>query len=318
MQKAERRTRAPAERPRAGRRRWSPWWPFTLLVLAGATRWMLIGLRPEAESTLPSEALGCAWAALVSLMLLRRGPARVSLRRSWRGLLAGSLLLGGPQIGLLLQAHGLDAGGLTIALALTPVVITVAAAALGTGAGDGITGRLWPGLAAVSGLLLVLVEPNLSNARSDVAFALAPVLTGTGAALLGDWQAGDGQARKGSPSRWNATTALTGATVVFGVACLVLSFAGTRGALRVSVVAIACDGILALLSVHALLGLGATRWAAQFALLPLLILLESVTLMRLAVTARWLVGGALLVFASLSLLVPPSSDPADEDPATAR
>jgi drug/metabolite transporter (DMT)-like permease len=243
-------------------------------------------------------------------MLLRRGPARVSLRRSWRGLLAGSLLLCGPQVGLLLQAHALDAGGLTIALALTPVVITVAAAALGTGAGDGITGRLWPGLAAVSGLLLVLVEPNLSNVRNDVALALAPVLTGTGAALFGDWQA-----RKGSPSRWNATTALTGATLVFALAWWLPYLAGARGALRVSVVAIACDGILALLSVHALLGLGATRWAAQFALLPLLILLESVVLMRLALTPRWLVGGALLVFASLSLLVPPSSDPADDDPA---
>ena len=180
---------------------------------------MLTGLRPEAESTLLSEALGCAWAALVSLMLLRRGPARVSLRRSWRGLLAGSLLLCGPQAGLLLGAHSLDAGGLTMALALTPVVITVAAAALGTGAGDGITGRLWPGLAAVSGLLLVLAEPSLTNIRSDVALAMAPVLTGVGAALFGDWQD-----EKGAPSRWNATPALAGGTVVFALACLALVY----------------------------------------------------------------------------------------------
>ena len=74
--------------------------------------------------------MGCLWAALVSLMLLVRGPAQSMLRRSWFGLVAGALLFAGPAIGLLLRPHELSATSLTMALALTPVAVGVATAAL--------------------------------------------------------------------------------------------------------------------------------------------------------------------------------------------
>jgi len=278
------------------------WLLFVLLVLVGASRWMLIGARPETESTLASLTMGCGWAALVSLMLLVRSPARAALRRSWLGLLAGALLFAGPAIGLLLHAAQLDPGGLTMALALTPVAVAIAAGALGTGSLGGAAGRMWPGLAAVGGLLLLLAEPSLNSVRNDVALALAPVMTGLGAALF---CAGT------TYSPWRATTALLGATAVFALALVVESvMAGTRP--TVSLSAMACDGVLALLSVYALLRVGATRWSAQFVLLPLIVVLEGIVLARPTVGARWVVGLALLTLASVYLLLPPVEEAESE------
>ncbi len=280
---------------------------FGLLVLAGALRWMLNGARPEAESTLGSMALGCGWAALVSLMLLVRGPARAGLRNAWLGVLAGALLFAGPVIGELLHAHELSATSLTMALALTPVAVGVAAAALGVAATDSVAGRIWPGLAAIGGLLLLLAEPALGSPRTDIALLLAPVLTGAGATLL----------CLGGRSAWRATTGLFGGTALFGLA-LLADVALGGGHARASMLAVSCDGVMALLSVYALLRVGATRWSAQFTLLPLLIVLEGIVLVRPLFTARWVVGLALLALASLYLLLPPTDEPESRPAVTPR
>ncbi len=197
-------------------------------------------------------------------------------------MLAGAMMLGGPAVGLL--AGGMDAGSLTIALALTPVVVAVAAAALGDGS-DGMAGRLWPGLAAVAGLLLVLTQPSVSNVRNDVLMLAAPVFSGMGAALFCSVRAR------------SVASALVGAAVVFLLGWVLL-----RGA--VSVVAVACDGLLALLGVLAVARLGATRWSAQFALVPLLIVLEGLVLVRPGLQIRWVIGLALLAVGSVYLLLP--------------
>jgi hypothetical protein len=65
---------------------------------------------------------------------------------------------------------------------------------------------------------------------------------------------------------------------------------------------------MALLSVFALMRVGAARWSAQFALLPLLIVLEGILLVRPVFTARWVVGLSLLALASVYLLLPPGDD----------
>jgi hypothetical protein len=279
------------------RERLQPWLLFGLLVLAGAVRWMVTEARPDSESTLASLTLGCGWAALVSLMLLVRGPAQAMVRRSWLGLLAGALLFAGPVAGLLLHVHEFNATSLTMALTLTPVAVGITSAAVGGGEMGGAAGRIWPGLAALGGLLLLLAEPSLSNPRADLALFLAPTLTGVGAALL---------CLRGS-SGWRATTGLFGATALFAVVLLVESVAsGVRP--RVSLLAVACDGVMALLSVYALLRVGATRWSAQFALLPLLIVLEGIAMVRPVFTARWVVGLSLLALASIYLLLPPGDD----------
>jgi hypothetical protein len=61
------------------------------------------------------------------------------------------MIFGGPAIALLVGGRVLDAGSLTIALALTPVVVAIAVTALHTRRASDISGdlagRLWPGLA---------------------------------------------------------------------------------------------------------------------------------------------------------------------------
>jgi len=138
----------------------------------------------------------------------------------------------------------------------------------------------------------VLVTPSLSDVRSDVVLGLTPVLTGVGGALF--WAQGGAMA-------WRMRMALVGAMALFLVAAAVGWAVGGRPA--VSVVAVAWDGVLALLSVVALARLGATRWAAQFVLLPLLILLEGIVLVRPAMSARWGIGLALLAVAGVYLLL---------------
>jgi drug/metabolite transporter (DMT)-like permease len=274
------------------------WWPFTLLVLAAATRWMLAAARPEAESTLVSKTFGCAWAALLALLLLRgKHPGW----RDWRGLLAGVLLLGGPAIALLVGDRVLDSESLSLALALTPVAIAVASAALGTSS-DGITGRIWPGLAAVGGLLLILPQPSLGDIRSDLLLFLAPVLTGIGAALF--------YTDHTEPQR-RIVMALLGATALFALTLTANSVVTTTKP-HASLLAVACDGLITLVTVLALSRLGATRWSAQFALVPLLILIEGMVLVRPGITTRWVAGLVLVALASVYLLLPHQ----DEDEAS--
>jgi drug/metabolite transporter (DMT)-like permease len=220
------------------------------------------------------------------------GRARLDALRDRWGMLAGAMMLCGPALGWL--GMGLEAGSLTIALALTPVVVAVAAAALGDG-GEGVAGRMWPGLAAVAGLLLVLTQPSVSDARNDVLLLLAPALTGVGAALF--W------ARGGR----SVASALVGAAAAFVVAWAAFrGAAGTWG--PVSLAAVACDGLLALLGVLAVARLGATRWSAQFTLVPLLIVLQGLVLVRPGFSMRWAVGLVLVALGSAYLLLPHQQD----------
>jgi hypothetical protein len=197
---------------------------------------------------------------------------------------------------LLVRVPLVDASALTMALALTPVVIAVAVAAMNGRQDEDLVGRLWPGLAAVAGLLLVLATPTLSNLRSDAVLVLAPLATGIGAALF---CAGELRpAGTGEGGRW----ALTGAVAVFFAATSVeWAIAGRP---EIVPLAVAWDGMLALLSVLSLNAVGETRWAAQFVLLPLIVLLEGIVLVRPGMTWRWAGGLALLTAASVYLLLP--------------
>ncbi len=279
------------------------WWPFLLLVLVGASRWAVSAVRPEADSTLASQTIGCAWATLLALAFLALQPKAASPAASQpppsravrlRWLLAGAMFSGGPAITLFLRGRNLDAIALTITLALTPVIIAIASSALGTESSEGIAGRIWPGLAAVAGLLLVLVQPTLGDIRTDLALVLAPSLTGIGAVLFCI-----DQPRASS----RIPTTLLGASTLFAIAlagsCAV---AHTRPSL--SLPAVACDGILALLSVLTLNQLGATRWSSQFTWVPLLVILEGIVLVRPQLTAHWFIGLILLIVAGVYLLLP--------------
>lgn len=280
------------------------WWPFVLLLLAGASRWGLAAARPDADSTLASESLGCAWAALISFAFLIRRPSAAKpshtasnpVRLRW--VCSGAMLFGGPAVALLFRAQEIDSGSLTIALALTPVIVAIAASALRSESSDGIAGRIWPGLAAVAGLLLVLAQPTLGDARTDLALVLAPVLTGVGAVLF----------CKDQPHfAFRVVAALLGGSALFALALAQASFA-TGSHPTFSLLAIACDGVLALLGVVTLAELGSTRWSSQFTWIPLLIILEGILLVRPQLTAHWVIGLVLLVAASVYLLLPQGNE----------
>ena len=193
---------------RTSTRGWQ-WWPFVLLLVVGASRWLLVSARPETEFTLASLTVGCAWAALVcAAFFVRSTPTSDGVRSLSRPALAGALLLGGPMLVLVSGVGGVEASALVMALSLTPVAVGVSASALGSETTKSLTGRIWPGIAAVTGLLLVLVEPSFGDVRADAVLLLAPVMTGLGAAMLvSSYQRG---ADRPAVTQWLSTIGLLG------------------------------------------------------------------------------------------------------------
>lgn len=257
---------------------------------------MLSESLPGSRTTLASASLGCGSAAALYLLLLRPG-ARTSGARLGRAALGGALTLAGPLL-VLLRPGGVSVASLTIALALTPVVIAVAEAARQP-VRETIAGRLWPGLVIAAGLLLVLAQPSLSNPGEDVLLALTPLLTGGGAVLFCS-------AREGV---WRLPAALLGACAALGMGAAVNLATHTGGLSDRAGLAAGFDAFEALLSLMALGRLSAARWSAQFALVPLLVVAEGLVLVPASLSARMIAGLLLLAVAGIALLVPPVEEP---------
>ena len=215
---------------------------------------------------------------------------------------AGALLLAGPYVGLVLHARTLEATGLTVAMALVPVVVAVARPAFRETEGAEIAGRMWPGIAAAAGFLLVLPEPSLASWQEDLVLLLAPVATGVGAAWL--------RTRQGTELT-RAAAALAGAATVFLGAAAVqggMRAAAWRGVLPVATV----DAVVVSLSVTALFRLGATRWSAQFEIVPLVVLLEGLLGVGFRPDTRAVAGIVVVVLSSVFLLLPPRHEAVEE------
>jgi hypothetical protein len=260
------------------------------------SRWMLSESLPGTATTLSSAALGCGSAAALYILILRPF-TRESRSEIVRSALGGALLITGPLVALL-SPHGIPAASLTMALALTPVVIAVAEAAT-RHTSDALAGRLWPGLATIAGLLLLLTQPSLANLGEDIVLVLTPLLTGCGAVLFCS-------ARSGV---WRIPAALLGGCVALALG------AGVNVAMHISTwpemagLAAGFDALQALLALIALGRLSATRWSAQFAIVPLIVLLEGVAFMSAGIIPeRMIVGLLLLAIAAIALLVPPSEE----------
>jgi hypothetical protein len=270
-------------------------WPFALLCLAASSEGWITDTWPQAGSTLASETVACALAAALSFGLAflkpKARPTRLSTSSTAWG---GALILVGPAIGLFLMSS-LGPANRVMALALTPVVVAVAESALGTQE-QGLSERsLWPGLAAVSGLLLVLPEPSLASPLNDAALLLAPLLTGIGCTLFRR------HSLEAMDARGNATAAFVSAGILFGLGT---AFQSTlQHTLPVpSFAAVAIDLIFTLLSILALQRLTATQYAARYVLVPLAILLLSLFQVHETITARSVTCAVLLAGAAISLL----------------
>lgn len=289
-------------------------WAWLLLCALTGSRWLIEAVAPETASTALSQAAGCAMAAGLAVLPMlfrssRRGQRIVRLH-GWSAL-AGGVALSGAALAAAISDRYVHGDNATLALCLAPVVVAVATSARVVGSSDSLTGRLWPGLAGIAGLLLLLPEPRFSSGRWLAALCCMPVLTGIGAALAAS--PGEDTTSSGTSTRWSlpwTVFALVSAGALYGVVAAVHK----NGAF--SVCAAGLDGAAALLSVIALRGLGPTRWSAQFLAVPLVTLVEGAVLLRPVLDVRRSgIGFALLVLGSVYLFaVAKDRDTADSGP----
>ena len=280
-------------------------WPFVALCLMVSSRWVLEGAHPEAVSTAATEALGCFsagclvagwawWRSIRGRPLRSRTVPEINLS------LAAGLLVSGPALASLIADRHLSGENATLALSLTPVVVAVASQHFYAETQENLTARLWPGLAGMAGLLLLLAQPKFSSWRFTAALAAMPLIAGVAAAFVRSRL----HSLETSPlvtlpddQRWLVpwpTAALIAAALVFGV--LALRASGFQREFSCSPLAASLDGITASLSLLVLARAGAVRWSAQFLAIPLFTLLEGVFLLRPILDTRsWLAFTLLLV-----------------------
>ena len=226
---------------------------------------------------------------------------RPPLRRLLRPVGGGALLLLGLELSSLgtpVGTPGITAGDATIALALCPVVIAVAASALQRESSRNPSAQLWPGLAAIAGLLLLLPEPSVRSVFGGLLLLGAPLLAGTGAVLVGEAE---------GVFAWTRAAALSGALLGAGAGNVLQALirppllpAWTWSIGRASGI----EALSLFLCFTVLLTLGARRWSAIFAVVPLLLSMEGLLLLRPPLSGRPFMGMGLLLWSSVSLLLP--------------
>ena len=282
---------------------WYEGWPFALLCILGASRWLLEGAVPAATSTMLSQGIGCALAAGLgaggmAFRRMRQGRVVREHRRWWGAAVGGCLVLVGPLLAQAIGGRRLGADAATLALALVPVVAAVAGSADGGAETGDLPGLLWPGLAGSAGLLLLLPQPSFSTWRPWFGLAALPLLVG-----LGGWMAvrpgvpGEGEAGSGEGPFCGALLLAAGVFGAFWWASPNRSEGG------VAWQALGLDCVMAVLTLLALRRLGARRWAAQFLVMPLLGLAEGLVFLRPVLDSRsWLGLGMVALGAGYQLL----------------
>lgn len=288
-------------------------WALWMLFLLAGSRWLLDGALPSAHSTALSAGVGCVTAAVLVLGWRRvrreqkQPDNRIAVspdsRTDWKSPVAAAVLLTVPALSGAVSDRHLNANTATMALALSPVVVAVAVTAYT--AGTELAGMLWPGLAGLAGLLLLLPVPDLLSWRADVALAAMPLVSGITACYLcfrGGGPQGATRQTMSPRGHWMERGLLL-AGLIYGVLLLLepKNLAFSWGASAV-------DGLISLLTLASLRRVGAVRWSAQFLLIPFVAILEGVILLRPVVTTRSWVGMILLLAGGGYLLLPRPQD----------
>lgn len=288
---------------------WISSWPLASLCLLVSSRWLLESARPEIASTSLTQSAGCLFVAVLLRLLIYLQPQRTRSTRGGRALwslyLAGAATFTGPALASIVSPRHINGENGTLALALTPVVVAVASSVLGNTAGEDFTARLWPGLAGIAGLLLLLPQPMLSDWRLDAALVLMPVIAGVAAATVTRELAVVGNRQPHVHPPWMG--------VSLGLSALTFGGLAARGYLQgmrfeFSIAAALLDGLVAWLSLTTLARLSAVRWSGQFLLIPLLTLWQGIFLLRPVLDLRSWSAFALLLASAGYLLVTGSMD----------
>ena len=237
------------------RRGWTAAWPLASLCLLASSRWLLQSARPEMQSTNLTEAAGClmaaCFAAFATVVHGRNTPWSERFIAFRGGFLGGVAILAGPALAAMISDRYVNANDATLALCLTSVVIAVASSALGSAGSADLTARLWPGLAGIAGLLLLLPPPSLGNWRFDLALASMPLVVGIGATFVspeGEVAASRAADRWSTPA-WQISALVVTAAILGGLGAHAHQ---QRAEPAFSSAAAVLDALLALLTLVAL------------------------------------------------------------------
>jgi hypothetical protein len=278
-------------------------WPLALLCALAGSRWLLEGVWPETAASGMSEAAGC-WIAAGLVGAAGFWRAAGSRRWGWRTAIGGGLLLAGPALGAVVAGHHVSGNNGTLALSLVPVVVAVSLSGSPGSEADGLSGRLWPGLAGLAGLLLLLPEPVFYDWRFTCGLVLIPLVTGVAGALTALAVDGSDEDARSDPrgrKDWKIAALLMTGFLLLGAGG---GLVGTGFHLPAAVL----DGVAALLSLEVLERMGAIGWGAQFLLVPLLTMLEGAALLRPVLDVRSWVGFLLLAISGGYLLLGSAAD----------
>ncbi len=263
---------------------------FAALCLLLSTRWMFADAWPDTLSTLSSQAMAAGIAAVALLVYAALQTEEGGARKVWptSAAFGGLMLFTTLNAGLLAGFASPKHNDLLIALALAPVVISLVLNARGGNTGIAVS-DVAPGILAAAGLLLILPQPSFDSWKIDLALVGLPVLGGLGAVLVAP------QTPVRMPLHRGAMASV-GATVLF------TTYLIKPPRLHPTLVATALDLLVLLLALVSILGLGARRFGAQFAAVPLLFLLQGLVFERVRPNWEQAGGLAMVLIATVWLL----------------
>lgn len=273
---------------------------FGLLCLLLASRWLIEGGLPATASTYESQAIGDLLAAgalgVFAVVGRRERLADAAGNGLWVRALAGVLVLCGPVVCEAIAGRRLGSGNATVALALVPVVVAVAGASRHDGDGGEMPGHLWPGLAGLAGLLLLLPQPSFSSVRAWVGLGALPLLTGWGVAFFAG-SADENHGGEEGKQLWSGPIGCVGAAIVMTLAAAHNRQPGAS--VDWPMQAAGLDAMVAAATLFLLSRGTAGRFSALYLVVPLLTMVEGVIFLHPVLDFRsWVAFGLLLVSAA--------------------